>query len=216
MDAAHLPPAAVAGGQECAEREAAFAALRLERLRERLPQRLETGGAEILAAAHRGGFLGQRRQRLQARCRRVNSLVGVLASGADRRNEAHCESPPEREVRRQSACRFGEAELQQAVPVAIAERGLQPLRHACVERSVVLSRFEAQRAVRRQEAGERMGHRSVRIRTSRPLDLAWLTSRPPSLCLTRSARRLRDPHCAPTSEPVGRHSLLRSPRPASG
>ena len=166
MDAAHLPPAAVAGGEECADRKAAFAALRLERLCERLPQRRETAGVEILAAAHRRRFLDERLQRLLARRRRINSLGGAFAFGAGRRNEAHCESPPEREVRRQTASRFGEAELQQAMPIAIAERRLQPLRHACIERGVVPSRFEAQGAVRRQEAGERTGHRSGRIRTS--------------------------------------------------
>ncbi len=75
--------------------------------------------------------------------------------------------------------RFGEAELQQAMPKALEERRLQPLRHASIESSVVLSRSEAQGAVRRREAGDRTGHRSSHIRTSRALDFAWLTRRPP-------------------------------------
>ncbi len=164
MYATHLPPAAVARGEERADREAAFPTLRLERPRELLPKRRETAGVEILAAAHRRGFLDKGVQRVLARRRRMNSFGGGLAGRADRGDEAHGESPPERQVGRQTASGFGEAELQQAMPVALAERRLEPLRHVCIERSVVISRFEAQGAVRRQDGGERMEHRSVRMR----------------------------------------------------
>jgi hypothetical protein len=60
------------------------------------------------------------------------------------------------------------AELQQAMPIAFAERCFKPLRRALIDRSAVLNRYEAQGAVGRQEAGERTEHRSGHIRMSRP------------------------------------------------
>jgi hypothetical protein len=64
------------------------------------------------------------------------------------------------------------------MPIAFAERRFKPLRRALIDRSVGLNRFEAQGAVGRQEAGERIEHRSGHIRTSRAQRLAQLTRRP--------------------------------------
>lgn len=64
-----------------------------------------------------------------------------LCHWRSRRNEAHGERPPEREVRRQAASRLGETHVAAVYsPRALAERCLQPLRDAGVKRRVLPDR----------------------------------------------------------------------------
>jgi hypothetical protein len=159
--------------------ERAFiAALARERLRERPPQRRQPIGVEVFAAAHRGRLAGERGESPFIRRPREFHFGSGFSNGADRSDEPHRKGAPEREIRRQGGPRLCEAELHQAMPIAFAERRFKPLRRALIDRSVVLNRFEAQGAVRRQEAGERTEHRSGHIRSRRPQRLARLTKRP--------------------------------------
>ena len=166
MDPPDKPPAAVPVLQKGLDRQAAFQKFVVERALERAPERGETLDVEIFAPAHRRRFVDEQDQIILGRFGNARrSACRGLAAGADRRDEANGEAPPEGEVRRKTAARLGRAELQEAVPAAAVEGGRETAGDAVVERRRIRrQKLEAQRAVGRQYGDGRLGHRSGRAK----------------------------------------------------
>ena len=120
------------------DRQAAFQKFVVERALERAPERGETLDVEIFAPAHRRRFVDEQDQLILGRFGNARrSACRGLAAGADRRDEANGEAPPEGEVRRETAARLGRAELQEAVPAAAVEGGRETAGDAVVERRTI-------------------------------------------------------------------------------
>ena len=152
MDAADMPPAAVARGEKGVEACAARGELVLEGLSELSPKRRERGGVEIFAASHRRRFVGEPDEFLVIRLRPL--CLRRAAAGGD---EPHRQTAPEGKIGGQLRPCLAEAELQEPMARSARERSFEPRGDGVIKRDGRLRPLQAKGAMRGY--GRRKGER---------------------------------------------------------